>query len=534
MSRSLFRETSLERLSTPEQLDQVMRVTSPTAWIAILAMVTVVAGGLAWSILGSVPVKVSGRGILLSPGGVLDVIASSSGRVSAFEVQPGDRITVGQVVARVAQPDLIGELEAARSALVEETDHYRQVREFHQRTTANQHGINTKKRSAITQKLGFLEDRLRWLKEREGYEAELQGKGLIDRKRVIDTKIDINRAKEEVATAQNELKQIEIEETTTAITNEREILDLELKISTLKRTVQGQEDKLQRNITIESPYAGRIVEFKVNAGEVIEPGRALFTVLPQETDAGDPDAEEASGLVARLYVRPEDGKKIQAGMEAQVAPSTVKREEYGFIVGTVRGVAAVPSSEEGMLRVLKNKALVQELSDGGAPFEVTVALKRNPKAPSGFPLVVLPGTDNRHHEWHTVRGHLDRARNPADQFADSGAGTAFQRFCRNASALRRDSVTGGDSWRRRKAKGALKKPDGSARRPFCKWRPWNAGRRVLAWCSPDSVGMCRLRNCAMRAGCLATAPRLPTWSRPPAGMASRPRASPWSRRGCAP
>ena len=206
----------------------------------------------------------------------------------------------------------------------------------------------------------------------------MQGKGLIDRKRVIDTKIDINRAKEEVATAQNELKQIEIEEATTAIANEREILDLELKISTLKRTVQGQEEKLQRNVTIESPYAGRIVEFKVNAGEVIKPGRALFTVLPQ--GGSSEGGEEAGELVAKLYVRPEDGKKIQAGMEAQLAPSTVKREEYGFIVGTVHGVAAVPSSEEGMLRILKNKALVQELSDGGAPFEVTVTLKRNPEA----------------------------------------------------------------------------------------------------------------------------------------------------------
>ncbi|MBF0130038.1 MAG: hypothetical protein HQL33_08590 [Alphaproteobacteria bacterium] len=37
-----------------------------------------------------------------------------------------------------------------------------------------------------------------------------------------------------------------------------------------------------------------------------------------------------------------------------------------------------------MLRTLKNKALVQELSGGGAPFEVSVELKRDPNSPSGF------------------------------------------------------------------------------------------------------------------------------------------------------
>ena len=88
--------------------------------------------------------------------------------------------------------------------------------------------------------------------------------------------------------------------------------------------------------------------------------------------------------MAELYVRPEDGKKIRPGMVAQISPSTVRREEYGFIEGTVTSVATIPSTDEGMLRMLKNKQLVQQLSGGGAPFEIAVELTLDPRSNNGF------------------------------------------------------------------------------------------------------------------------------------------------------
>ena len=33
--RSIFRQAALDRLSSPEQLDRVMRVTDPKGWIAL-------------------------------------------------------------------------------------------------------------------------------------------------------------------------------------------------------------------------------------------------------------------------------------------------------------------------------------------------------------------------------------------------------------------------------------------------------------------------------------------------------------------
>ena len=50
----LFREKSLERVSSPEQLDDYIRVTTPSVWIVLAATVIILAGMLAWSVFGTV------------------------------------------------------------------------------------------------------------------------------------------------------------------------------------------------------------------------------------------------------------------------------------------------------------------------------------------------------------------------------------------------------------------------------------------------------------------------------------------------
>lgn len=386
MSRQIFRQTSLDHLSTPEQLDQVMRVTAPAAWATLAALFTLVAGSLVWSFIGTVPVKVTGRGILISPGGVLDVISSSQGRITKFLVLPGDWVEAGNVVALVAQPDIENLLEVARAETAEAESQLRKLMEFQQRERAVQSGYLTQKRAVLAQELGFLEDRLKWLREREAIDKDLTAKGLIIRSRVIDTKIEINGAKEKAARAVNEIKRLELDESNLAIVKEKERIEQQLKIAAIQRKQETAQEVLKRRGELVSPYSGRIVEFKVNAGEVVESGRALFSMLP----GADKHRME---LIAELYVRPEDGKKIHPGMTVQISPSTVKREEYGFIEGVVAHVATIPSTEEGMLRKLKNKQLVQQLSGGGAPFEIAVRLSLDPKSRNGFKWSSAGGPD---------------------------------------------------------------------------------------------------------------------------------------------
>ena len=50
----IFREKSIERVSSPEELNDYIRVTSPSVWLVLAALIILLAGMLAWSVLGTV------------------------------------------------------------------------------------------------------------------------------------------------------------------------------------------------------------------------------------------------------------------------------------------------------------------------------------------------------------------------------------------------------------------------------------------------------------------------------------------------
>ncbi|MEM8933678.1 MAG: NHLP bacteriocin system secretion protein, partial [Acidobacteriota bacterium] len=87
----IFRKVALERLSSPEQLDQLMQVTSPKGWIALVAISFLLALSILWGIVGSVPTTADGGGILLRRGGVSELVANGSGQVEA--IQPFGLVT---------------------------------------------------------------------------------------------------------------------------------------------------------------------------------------------------------------------------------------------------------------------------------------------------------------------------------------------------------------------------------------------------------------------------------------------------------
>lgn len=56
MDQPIFREKSVKQVSSPEELNHYMKVTTPRVWIVLVAIVLVLAGAISWSIFGSVTV----------------------------------------------------------------------------------------------------------------------------------------------------------------------------------------------------------------------------------------------------------------------------------------------------------------------------------------------------------------------------------------------------------------------------------------------------------------------------------------------
>jgi len=108
--KSIFREGALERLSTPDRLDQGLAIVNSAVRVAVVALIALIVGGTIWAITIHVPITVSGQGILLTPGGLLEVASASRGRITSIHVEAGDEVKVGMDVAEVDQADLRAEL----------------------------------------------------------------------------------------------------------------------------------------------------------------------------------------------------------------------------------------------------------------------------------------------------------------------------------------------------------------------------------------------------------------------------------------
>jgi HlyD family secretion protein len=149
-----------------------------------------------------------------------------------------------------------------------------------------------------------------------------------------------------------------------------------LQITALENEIERLEDQHIRSSEVTSPYTGRILEVMAEPGSIVAQGSAIMRL--------DLVGDHIEDLEAVLYVPSTDGKRVRAGMAVQISPTTVKREEYGYMEGTVSRVSDFPATPEAMARVLKNEQLVHVLSGGGAPYETYASLRLDSSTRSGF------------------------------------------------------------------------------------------------------------------------------------------------------
>src|SRR4051794_17805575 len=227
---AIFREASLERLSTPERLDAGLTVVGTAGWALIWGLALLIVGGLIWAIVVIVPVTVKGEGILLSPGGVLDVTSGSQGRVRKFVAQVGDTVHVDQVVAEVDQPQLRQELAAAEGELKDAIDLRARTADFQQRRETVRSVSSEQRKRALEENIAVLTQNNKLLAERMNIREDFATRGLGTRERYVDSKLEVGRGQEELARNKVNLTQLTDEEVKARTEDEKELLGLDQKI----------------------------------------------------------------------------------------------------------------------------------------------------------------------------------------------------------------------------------------------------------------------------------------------------------------
>ncbi|MBR1735398.1 MAG: hypothetical protein IJ736_00070, partial [Firmicutes bacterium] len=56
MDNNIYRKKSIERISSPEQLDDFIKVTRPSVWLVVAALVILIAGAVVWAAFAAIEV----------------------------------------------------------------------------------------------------------------------------------------------------------------------------------------------------------------------------------------------------------------------------------------------------------------------------------------------------------------------------------------------------------------------------------------------------------------------------------------------
>ena len=76
-----FRRRALERVSSPEELDRLVKVALPRTWIALAGLALLILAASVWAVVARVPTTVQASGYLLREGGIRVVAAPTAGLV---------------------------------------------------------------------------------------------------------------------------------------------------------------------------------------------------------------------------------------------------------------------------------------------------------------------------------------------------------------------------------------------------------------------------------------------------------------------
>jgi HlyD family secretion protein len=394
LSQRTFRAVALERAASPEQLDHLVRITRPFDWILALVIVLGLGTVVTWGVIGRIPTRAAGEGILVSSGGrVVDAVAAAAGRLASIEVMVGDHIERGQVIAAIVQTDIQQRNTNAIEAFHErQRDHNDLVAKTSSELAAKAQNFE-KLEAAFNQVIKATSQRIDYLTTEVKNLEDLLAKGYTTRRNVEDRRHELTDAQQRREDTQNEILKLRTQKTDLETQRTRESQESQFRVNEARREMERLTGELSRDTRILSPIEGRVLEVKVSAGSVLTVGTPVIAI---ESDG--------TTLDALIYVPTEQGKSVKPGMEVRVEPSTVKREEFGSMVGTVVNISEFPITPQGMAAVLHNDNLVNRFSKDGARYAATVRLEQDPATPSGYRWAVGNGPTI-----HLTSGTLTRA-----------------------------------------------------------------------------------------------------------------------------
>jgi len=358
-----FRKSAIDKISSPEQLDELMQITNPKSWIMLISLFLIIVTGIVWGFVGVVKDTVEGRGLLVQTGGIYDIYSNTSGQVKSILFNENDYVVEGDVIALITQDELEKSLNDNNERITELYRQYEQLKSFGAKDLKIQKKLLSDRQSLLDDSFQRVNEKIIWLTEQVEVGKGLFEKGLITKSNYLQSKQSLSMSKEELSHLENQSKEIEKLGLELQFYQKQELESSLQKINELERIQETLKQKIERDSKISSSFEGKILDISIDVGSLVHPG---LQILKLEMKSNQ------KSLKGIIFVSGNDGKKVKKNMEVQIIPGPVKPEEYGVMFGSVKSISDFPSTTQGMMQSLKNDQMVRQLSVLGAPFEVVI------------------------------------------------------------------------------------------------------------------------------------------------------------------
>lgn len=196
---------------------------------------------------------------------------------------------------------------------------------------------------------------------------------------------DYYTAKNAYKSLRDEIDQLELQavldEGNADVSAENYEQQFENKKSAVLTGLNQQRDSLLNEMKkdeVRATKPGKVSTVEATPGKMLTKGALVLTLLNNDVD-GDTEC-----INAVCYVKLTDAKKLKPGMQTYVYPSTVDKQEYGHILGTVKSVSDHVATTTEMQSQLGNDSLVETFGKIGPTVEVICELQKDSETASGY------------------------------------------------------------------------------------------------------------------------------------------------------
>ena len=124
-AKEVFRRSTMNRISSADELDHYIKVTNPSAWVVVVAALLLIAGIVVWAVVAIVPVTVNATGFTIkAPESGKTLVICYVDKSTADKIrESGAKATVGNVEATAVSvaPTPLSSAEIAKAL---DTDFY--------------------------------------------------------------------------------------------------------------------------------------------------------------------------------------------------------------------------------------------------------------------------------------------------------------------------------------------------------------------------------------------------------------------------